>query len=508
MKRSSSTKVSDRPQRHLVALLVYAALTAAAIAYWGLGRTAAFMAWGLMGVFFIFFVRHLGFSISAARWVQDDLYASDVGLENYAPSVAVFVGCKDEELVVDKLVRALFRLDYPSDRIQLVVVDDGSTDGTSERLDYWAGMDSRLMVLHRPPGAGGGKSGALNAALELVDAEIICVFDADHEPASDVVRRLVRHFLDEQVDCVMGRCVIRNGNESQLAGVVFIDFLSGYLVNEYGRQALYELPAYGGANCAVRRSTLERLGGWNTDTVTEDTDLTIRVILAGGRVRYDPTAVDFEEAVLVARKFWRQRYRWARGHQKCTRDYLLKALRSPYISVGEKAEFVMFLFIYHIPVLAGLGVVLTFARFFGVGRVPAVALLPLTMLLFLGPLAELTVGLLIGKVERRGAWHLIGFLPSFALSIVTTTWAYFDGMLGRPYSWVKTTRSGEMSSQSATSTVVNGPSLLRRESDQPRLNAESSEAAMIATTGLVVRSGGKVQTSTVGTRTFARPKAT
>jgi 1,2-diacylglycerol 3-beta-glucosyltransferase len=76
-----------------------------------------------------------------------------------------------------------------------------------------------------------------------------------------------------------------------------------------------------------------------------------------------------------------------------------------------------------------------------------VAVLPLSMLLFVGPLAELSVGLLIGRVERRATWRLLGFLPAFALSIWITTRAYVDGMLGRPYSWVKTTRSG------ATSTV-------------------------------------------------------
>jgi hypothetical protein len=69
------------------------------------------------------------------------------------------------------------------------------------------------------------------------------------------------------------------------------------------------------------------------------------------------------------------------------------------------------------------------------------------MLLFIGPLAELCVGLLVGRVERRSAWRLLGFLPAFALSIWITSRAYVDGMLGRPYSWVKTSRSG------ATSTV-------------------------------------------------------
>lgn len=496
----------SRPARHLLALALYAALLAAAITALGFGRTCAYLAWALMALFFVFFVRHLGFAIAAARWVGNDLLSADIGMDTFAPTVAVLVACKDEELVVDHMVRALFHLDYPGESIQFVIVDDGSTDATATKLEYWADRDDRLRVLHRAPGSGGGKSGALNEALASVDAEILVIFDADHEPASDVIRRLVRHFRDETVDCVMGRCIIRNATESQLASIVFIDFLSGYLVNEYGRQALFELPAYGGANCAVRRTTVERLGGWNLATVTEDTDLTIRVILSGGRVRYDPTAVDFEEAVVSARRFWRQRYRWARGHQQCTRDYLIPTLRSTRLTIGEKTEFLMFLFIYHIPVLCGLGVVLTVLRLFGIGTAPAVALLPLTLLLFLGPLSELTVGMLLSHIERRAAWSILGFIPSFALSIVITTWAYFDGMIGRQYSWVKTSRSGAISMQAPPGgpTAGGAPADAARAGD---VSAGRSASGKIAVTGLVVRSGGRTTAGAVGTKSFARPRS-
>ena len=137
-------------------------------------------------IFLIFFCRHLAFAIAAARWAESDLLAADVELEGWTPPVAVLVGCKNEELVVDGMVQALLSLDYPPDKIRIVVVDDGSTDATGPRLDAWAAIDPRLAILHRPDGAGGGKSGALNDALGLVEAEIAVVFDADHEPARNV----------------------------------------------------------------------------------------------------------------------------------------------------------------------------------------------------------------------------------------------------------------------------------------------------------------------------------
>ena len=434
-----------RPDGRRPVLVGYVVALAAALLAFGADPVFGVLAGALNIVFAVFFFRHLAFAVAAARWAEADLLAPDVDLEGYTPEVAVFVGCKNEELVVDGMITALLGLEYPADKLTLVVVDDGSDDGTGARLDAWAAVEPRLRVLHRPPNAGGGKSGALNDALDTVDAEVVLVFDADHEPEANALRRLVRHFRDPDVGAVMGRCVIRNGNESTMATTVFVDFLSGYLVNEYGRQALFELPAYGGANCAVRMSTLRALGGWNTGTVTEDTDLTLRVVLSGERVRYDVSAIDYEEAVVTARRFWTQRYRWARGHQKCFRDYTVPMLRSPHLTVAEKVESLLFLLSYHVPVLSGIGVLLTVLRAFGVGDEPIIGLLPLSMLLFVGPLAELTVGLLVGRVERRAAWSLLGFLPAFALSIWITTRAYVDGMLGRPYSWVKTTRSGSTS---------------------------------------------------------------
>lgn len=430
------------PRSYRAVLVGYLLLAVVCVRVFGIDATLGVAAGAINVVLLLYFLRHLAFAVAAARWAERDLAAVTIGVEDYRPSVAVLVGCKDEELVVDNLVTALLALEYPRQLLTIVVVDDGSADSTGTRLDAWAAEHPRLTVRHRPPGSHGGKSGALNDAIDGIDAEITVVFDADHEPEPAVLERLVRHFRDPQVGAVMGRCVVRNAPDSPLASIVFIDYLSGYLVNEYGRQAIFELPAYGGANCAVRTSTLRALGGWNPHTVTEDTDLTLRVLLLGQRVRYDPTAVDFEEAVISASRFWRQRYRWARGHQQCLREYWRPLLRSRHLSLAERVETAAFLGVYHLPVICGIGVLLTVLRAFGLGGPAAVGLLPLAALLFAGPFTELAVGLLLGRVERRAAWRLIGFLPAFALTIVITTRAYVDGMWGRRYQWAKTARAG------------------------------------------------------------------
>jgi 1,2-diacylglycerol 3-beta-glucosyltransferase len=446
--RGRHRRVPDHFRR---GLLTHALVLAGAFALFGVDETLGWAATALNVIFLLFFFRHLAFAVSAARWAEQDLDAPVIGIETWTPSIAVLVACKDEELVVDGMVSAMLELSYPPHLLTVVVVDDASTDGTGAKLDAWHAANPRLKVLHRPPGAGGGKSGALNDALAMVDAEIAVIFDADHQPESSVLRRLVRHFRDPRVGAVMGRCVVRNGVESNLASTIFIDYLSGYLVNEYGRQALFELPAYGGANCAVRTDLIRGLGGWNPHTVTEDTDLTLRLLLQGHRVRYDSTAVDFEEAVLSNSRFWRQRYRWARGHQKCLRDYWRPALRSPFLSPMEKVETILFLWVYHVPVLCGLGLILIGLRAFGIGGSSFVQMVSLSALLFAGPFTELAVGLVLGRVSRKAVWMLVGFIPAFGMSILTASKAYVDGMWGTTYSWSKTARSG------ATSTVVELP---------------------------------------------------
>jgi 1,2-diacylglycerol 3-beta-glucosyltransferase len=393
-------------------------------------------------VFFAFFVRHVAFAMAAMRWAPRDLYGGGEVDIRWTPNVSVLVACHNEELVVQSLVRGLAALHYPRARLEIILVDDGSTDRTGELLDRLTAGQRHMTVLHRPAGAGGGKSGALNAGLALARGDVLVVFDADHIPRRDAVNRLARHFQDPRVGAVQGRCVVRNSVQSRLARSVAIDYFSGYLVNEYGRQALFGLPAYGGANCAVRATTLRRLGGWNPDTVTEDTDLTLRIVLLGERVVYDISAVDTEEGATTLRRFVRQRYRWARGHQQVWRDYRWSVWRSRHLSLLGKLETTMFLLVYHVPVLCAATLVLTALRVFGVGpHVTVFELLPLAALMFAGPFCELAVGLLVGRAPRRAAWSIAWMTPIFVVFMVVCAKAWVDGVLGRPYTWVKTSRS-------------------------------------------------------------------
>ncbi|MBV8984633.1 MAG: glycosyltransferase family 2 protein [Acidimicrobiia bacterium] len=415
------------------------------VAVLGVPRALTVLAAGLEVLFVAFFLRHFAFAVAAQRSAPGDLSAPVVVDPSYAPTVSVIVACHNERSVVDGLVEAVLALDYPPSLLQLVVVDDRSEDGTGARLDELArDHGSRLRVLHRAPDGVGGKSAALNDALSVATGEIIVVFDADHQPRADVVRRLVAHFAEPTVGAVQGRCEIRNASDSPLSHLIAIDYRVGYLVNEYGRQALFHLPAYGGANCAVRASSLRAAGGWNPASVTEDTDLTLRLLLRGERVRFDVNAVDREEGVVTLGRFWRQRYRWARGHQQAWRDYRRLVWATPHLTFAEKVETTMFLFVFHLPVAAAIGLALVTSWITGVAA-PSdpLNLFVFWTLLFLGPMLELGGGLLVAGAERRNAVAVVYFLPLFLVSMALCTKAWADSLLGREYGWVKTARAGD-----------------------------------------------------------------
>lgn len=448
--RSVSAVTGQRSGRPLPwRLIAVVGVIIAGVALIGPGRSLALASTVVAIMFVAFLLRHLFFVASAVRHADRELIVGrtldPIGPGEIVPTVAVVSACRNEVRVIERLVGGLLALDYPADRMEIVIVDDGSDDGTSELLDTLATTEPRLSVIHRAPGAGGGKSGALNRALEDITSDIVVVYDADHRPRADSLRRLVRHFDDPTVGAAQGRCVIRH-DPALLSTLIRLDYLSGYLVNEYGRHWLVGLPAYGGANCAVRTSSVRRVGGWNTDSVTEDTDLTLRLVLCGERVVYDVTAVDEEEGVTTLQRYWRQRYRWARGHQKAWRDYRSSVWSSERMSWFAKLETTMYLFVFHMPVVSGLGLVLTFLWFLGPQSLEPSYFTQgfvLWALLFLGPLLELSSGLLLARASRRDALVLVYFLPLFFVSIALCTKAWIDGALGRDYSWVKTLRAAD-----------------------------------------------------------------
>lgn len=236
------------------------------------------------------------------------------------PSVSLLVAAKNEEAVIGKLVRDLCNQDYPNDRYEVLVIDDNSTDQTPMLLEQVAREYSHLKVLRRVVGAGGGKSGALNQVLPLTKGEILAVFDADAQVTPDLLRRTLPLFAREKVGAVQVRKAIANPSQNfWTKGQRMEMALDSYIQQQ--RIAIGGIGELRGNGQFVRRTAIERCGGWNEQTITDDLDLTIRLHLDQWDIAFLIQPAVEEEGVTSALALWHQRSRWAEGGYQRYLDY-------------------------------------------------------------------------------------------------------------------------------------------------------------------------------------------
>ncbi|MDM9384525.1 glycosyltransferase family 2 protein [Chlorogloeopsis sp. ULAP01] len=236
------------------------------------------------------------------------------------PYVSVLVAAKNEETVIDKLVRNLCSLEYPEDKYEVWIVDDKSSDRTPQLLAELAQEYHNLRVLQRPVGAGGGKSGALNQVLPLTKGDILAVFDADAQVPKDMLLQVIPLFQRENLGAVQVRKAIANAEENfwtkgQMAEMA----VDAYIQQQ--RTAVGGIGELRGNGQFVRREALTGCGGWNEETITDDLDLTLRLHLTNWDIDCVFYPAVEEEGVTSAIALWHQRNRWAEGGYQRYLDY-------------------------------------------------------------------------------------------------------------------------------------------------------------------------------------------
>ena len=237
-------------------------------------------------IFFVcvYTLRHYVFTLNRLFGTQRHPYL-DVDVADW-PKVTVLVPAHNEEQVIGEVLEALVRADYPTGRLRILPVNDRSEDRTGEIVDDFARRYPGLVTpFHRTEGKA-GKAAALQDAMERVEDDLVLVFDADYIPGQGLLKQLVAPFFDPEVGAVMGRVVPHNVEESLLTRSLDLERAGGYQVDQQARMNLNLVPQYGGTVGGVRKRALLSVGGWNVDSLTEDTDATLRLILRGWKVAY------------------------------------------------------------------------------------------------------------------------------------------------------------------------------------------------------------------------------
>ncbi|HXZ32777.1 MAG TPA: glycosyltransferase [Terriglobales bacterium] len=243
--------------------------------------------------------------------VRQDRAVPTLEANLYKPKVAVLIPAYNEEKVIIRTVRAVLDSDYAD--LRVIVIDDGSSDRTLDvaRAEFADEVASgRVLILTKP---NSGKAEALNYGLQhLRDEEIFVGIDADTVIAPNAISRLVPHFVNPKVAAVAGNAKV--GNRINLwTRWQALEYITS---QNFERRALNTLGAVSvvpGAIGAWRTSAVREAGGYPTDTVAEDADLTMALLRRGYRVEYEDLALAYTEAPVNANGLMRQRFRWSFG---------------------------------------------------------------------------------------------------------------------------------------------------------------------------------------------------
>lgn len=235
---------------------------------------------------------------------------SGVGSERrQPPRVSIVVPAFNEERVIKGAIASLLDLDYPN--YEVIVVDDGSTDDTYDRAREMIGKANHceLRVLTK---ANGGKADALNTGIANARGELILAMDGDTRLSRNALKLCSRHFYDWRVGAVAGNVKVLN-RVNAVTWLQALEYIEGLGMVRRAQSFVRSVSIVPGPLGMFRRSALVEVGSYDTDTFAEDCDLTLKLLLNGWHIVYEPEAVAWAESPSHLLDLLKQRYRWTRG---------------------------------------------------------------------------------------------------------------------------------------------------------------------------------------------------
>lgn len=309
----------------------------------------------LLSLIIVLMITHSLWLLAAqSRWRRrvrkagQDTPALSTTSEPWQPSVDIFVSAKNEARVIETCVRNLYKIDY--NNYSVCIIDDNSDDQMPTILQSLQNEFPSLRVLRRSADSYPGKSAALNEALPLSKAEVIAVFDADAYVAPDFLRLILPVLEPEGIGAVQAQKRIYERQTGFLPECQ----ASEYALDTYfqmGRDLIGGAVELRGNGQLIKRAALIDVGGWNNKAITDDLDLTMRLLISNWDVRFCPDAHVFEEAVTTIPSLIRQRRRWAEGSIRRYLDYIFPLNSPRRLSFTERLDTFTFTVFFVVPTL-------------------------------------------------------------------------------------------------------------------------------------------------------------
>ncbi|HEX2899523.1 MAG TPA: cellulose synthase family protein, partial [Bacteroidia bacterium] len=253
------------------------------------------------------------------------------------PKVTVQLPIFNEMYVVERLIDAVAAFDYPADRLEVQLLDD-STDETVEitaqKVAEWKAKGLDIVHVHRS-NRQGFKAGALKEGLMLAKGEFIAIFDADFLPHPDFLKKTIPHFQDARIGVVQTRWEHINRNYSILTKLQAFALDAHFSVEQQGRNSMGYFINFNGTAGVWRRKAIDDAGGWESDTLTEDLDLSYRAQLKGWKFKFLENLDSPAELPAAMGAVKSQQFRWTKGAAETARKNLGKVLHAK-LPLGTK----------------------------------------------------------------------------------------------------------------------------------------------------------------------------
>ncbi len=237
--------------------------------------------------------------------------------ESSLPMISLVVPAYNEGLVIQAAIRSLLQLSYPN--YEIIVIDDGSTDDTYEKAMVVA-QESSDITVRVVTKRNGGKAEALNTGMTLARGEFVLNMDGDTKLTSNTLRACVRHFDNPMVGAVAGNVKVLN-RDSIWSKIQALEYVEGLAMARKAQSYMRAVNIIPGPLGMFRKSVLQQVGGYDHDTFAEDCDLTLKMLMHGWHIAYEPNAIAWVETPSRLLDLLKQRYRWTRGILQATKKH-------------------------------------------------------------------------------------------------------------------------------------------------------------------------------------------
>ena len=265
------------------------------------------LAWGLVILF------------SAVHfWFKHSDFRVDTSPLPYYPKVSIVVPAHNEDVVIAQTAKAILDMNYPHDRVELLLFADNCSDNTYaeclsvQAMPEYAGRN--LTIIDRT--GTGGKAGVLNDALEMARGEYICVYDADAMPEKNALYFLVKEVIKDPERHVasFGRNKTRNANQNFLTRCINQEIVVTQRVHHVGMWHLFKIGRIPGTNFIIQTDFVKSIGGWKNGALTEDTDISFKIMQSGKLIALAYNSEAFQQEPETLKSYYMQRKRWAKGN--------------------------------------------------------------------------------------------------------------------------------------------------------------------------------------------------